>query len=139
MFHSDDRAFDQGQVIHIRSAAPAKPAFGQPCNGCGVCCLAAPCPLGMLLTRRTKGACAVLGWDEAQGLYRCGALSQPRQALQRALPGWLNFLAGPLSMALTRLGRRWIAAGRGCDSQLIATVCPDIADNAPTHSAESHD
>ena len=132
MYHFGKCAFDQGKVIHIRLAAPRKPAYGEPCNGCGVCCLAAPCPLGMLLSRRTQGACAALAWDDAKAVYRCGALSQPWQVLQLALPHGLGFLARPLSVVLTRLGRRWIAAGKGCDSQLDAILPPDIADNDAT-------
>jgi hypothetical protein len=139
MFHPHDRAFDQARVIHIRSAAPRKPARGEPCNGCGVCCLAAPCPLGMLLSRRTQGDCAVLAWDEVHELYRCGALSQAQQVLQQALPRWLNFLVRPLSVALSRLGRRWIAANLGCDSELDAKLVPDIVDNAATSTRDAHD
>lgn len=132
MFDPYDGAFNQGKVIHIRSLAPRKPAYGANCNGCGLCCLAAPCPLGMLLSRRTQGACAALAWDEPLGLYRCGALSQPRQVLHQALPRWLRFLAVPLSKGLAGLGRRCIAAGRGCDSQLDVQEATDIADNGPT-------
>lgn len=50
-------------VIHLRVAAPAKPPPGAPCNGCGVCCTAAPCPVGMLVSGRTRGACAALRWE----------------------------------------------------------------------------
>ena len=25
-------------ILHLHPAAPEKPAFGQSCNGCGVCC-----------------------------------------------------------------------------------------------------
>ncbi len=92
------------QVVHIQPRAPAKPAFGAPCNGCGLCCLSEPCPLGILLSRRRHGACVALRWDEAQARYLCGALSEPAQVLGAR---WLAPLA-----------RRWIAAGIGCDAQL---------------------
>ena len=36
------------QVVHWHPEAPPKPPEGAPCNGCGLCCLAEPCPLGML-------------------------------------------------------------------------------------------
>lgn len=98
------------QTIHIHPAAPAKPALGAPCNGCGVCCLAEPCPLGRVISRRRTGACDALRWDEAGGLYRCGAISDARGVLG---PGWA--WAAPL---LRRLARRWIAAGVGCDAAL---------------------
>jgi hypothetical protein len=84
-------------VIHIHSQAPAKPALAAPCNGCGVCCLSQPCPLGMLVSRRTSGTCSALRWHQAALQYRCSLADSPRP--------WLAAAA-----------RRWIAAGRGCDS-----------------------
>jgi hypothetical protein len=96
------------QVLHIHPTAPAKPAVGAPCNGCGVCCLSAPCPLGIVLSGRRTGACAALRWDG--GRYVCGAISQPADVLG---PGWR--WAAPL---LGRWARRWVAAGIGCDSTL---------------------
>lgn len=85
------------RTIAIHVEAPAKPASGDACTGCGVCCLAEPCPLGMLASRRRRGACAALRWDATERRYRCGLVSSQ----------W------PL---LAALARRWIAAGRGCDS-----------------------
>jgi hypothetical protein len=101
------------QVIHIHADAPPKPALGAPCNGCGVCCLAEPCPLGQVISRKRTGACDALRWDAAEALYRCGALSDAEGVLGRRWT-WL----APL---LRRLARRWIAAGVGCDSTLEAT------------------
>ena len=109
----------QGHVIAIEPAAPPKPALGAPCNGCGVCCLFAPCPLGMLLSRRRHGACAALQWQAGAGPYRCGALSAPEAVLAKALPRPLRGLAPWLAPWLARLGWRWIAAGQGCDSSLV--------------------
>lgn len=71
---------------------------GAPCNGCGVCCLAEPCPLGVLLSRRRSGACVALQWDGTR--YVCGALA----AQAGGIRGWLV--------------RRWISAGSGCDCLL---------------------
>jgi hypothetical protein len=88
-------------VIHLHPLAPAKPALGGACNGCGVCCLAQPCPIGMLISRRVSGACKALRWDDRLQRYRCGFVDGSRP--------WVAALA-----------RRWIAAGRGCDSDAIA-------------------
>lgn len=85
------------QTIRIHPQAPGKPAWGEPCNGCGVCCLAQPCPVGIMMSRRRHGACAVLVWDEGSTHYRCGAVARAHPWLRR----WVL---------------RWIAAGRGCDS-----------------------
>ena len=100
----------RNQVIRIHPESPPKPALGAPCNGCGVCCLAEPCPLGMLLSRKRSGACVALRWSDTDLHYRCGAVDGP----------W-GFLA-----------RRWISAGTGCDSTLEATQGTDDSDNA-TH------
>jgi hypothetical protein len=83
------------RTIRIEPAAPPKPAPGAACNGCGVCCLAEPCPVGIVVSRRRSGACAALRWDGQR--YTCGVLTDARGWRAR----WLS---------------RWIAAGRGCDS-----------------------
>ena len=102
------RAPSMHQIIHIHPAAPHKPPVGAACNGCGVCCLAEPCPVGVLLSRRRRGACTALLWDEAAGRYLCGVVSAPARFVA---PAWLARLAG-------RLAPRWIAAGQGCDCTL---------------------
>ena len=92
-------------LLHLQ--APPKPEPGRPCNGCGVCCAAAPCPLGIWLSRRRQGACVALSWSEEDGIYRCGALAEPAR--------WLPWLPARANAALAR---RWIAAAKGCDSDL---------------------
>lgn len=99
-------------VIWIEPAAPAKPPEGAPCNGCGLCCLAEPCPLGMLVSRRRTGACAALRWSEAEQRYLCGMVADPG-----AVTGWNR----PWAVRWQRaLARRWIAAGMGCDARMQA-------------------
>jgi hypothetical protein len=106
------------QTIHIQLQAASKPALGEPCNGCGVCCLAEPCPLGMALSGRRTGACDALRWQAGPSIYRCGAITEPEAVLRQALPRWFQWLAPTLAPLLWRLARRWIAAGTGCDSSL---------------------
>lgn len=117
------------QTIAIASLAPAKPAFGAPCNGCGVCCLAQPCPIGMLLSWRRQGACVALQWDARLAAYRCGAITQPLPVLQRVLPGWMRGMAASLAPVLALLARRAIALDTGCDStvELESDVRPSDA------------
>ena len=87
-------------LVRAEPEAPVKPAFGAPCNGCGLCCLAEPCPAGVLASGRRHGACAALRWDAGGRRYRCGVVD--------AAPG-----------PLARLARRWIAAGSGCDADFV--------------------
>lgn len=128
------------RTITIHPLAPAKVPIGAACNGCGVCCLVEPCPLGMLLSRRRSGACLALRWQ--QDRYRCGVLVDTRGVLSQALPrrGW--WLEPVLAGLLRRVGARWIAAGTGCDSNLqvdpeeppsTTMGCPDssIPNDAP--------
>ncbi|MFM7507813.1 MAG: hypothetical protein ACKO3M_14910 [Rubrivivax sp.] len=108
------------RIIHLQPAAPAKPATGAACNGCGVCCAAEPCPLGMLLSRRRRGACAALEWHETETRYRCGALAAPAR--------WMPWLPLPLARSLAG---RWIAAGRGCDADLEAQPPAPVSGPTP--------
>jgi len=94
-------------TIHLNPDAPRKPELGAACNGCGVCCAGAPCPLGMLASRRSGGSCAALHWQEEAGRYVCGLIAQPAAHLPRAL-GW----AAP---AVAKLAHRSVSAGSGCD------------------------
>ena len=129
------------QVIQIHPQAPDKPAWGDVCNGCGVCCLAAPCPLGMLVSRRRQGACVALQWQEAGGLYRCGMISAPQQVL-RALPGPWRFMASWMASPVAWLARRWVATGIGCDSTLEvagSSTMPSLSNNPPFNSPSGHD
>ncbi len=101
-------------VVWLEPAAPPKPPEGAPCNGCGLCCLAEPCPLGVLVSRRRTGPCAALRWSDAQQRYLCGMVQEPG-----AVTGWTQ----PWAVRLQRaLARRWIAAGVGCDASLQAQV-----------------
>lgn len=102
-------------TIHIEEGAPQKPELLAPCNGCGVCCLLEPCPLGVLLSGRRTGACRALRWHSETMFYRCGAITEPQKVLQTKMPAYLQWLAAPLAWLLQRWARRLIAAGVGCD------------------------
>jgi hypothetical protein len=97
------------RVILLHVQAPAKPATGEPCNGCGWCCAAEPCPLGTLLSRRRRGACKALLWSQDEQCYRCGAVSDPRQFVNWLPATWVRHAA-----------LRWISAAQGCDADITA-------------------
>jgi hypothetical protein len=119
-------------VIPIHPQAPGKVAEGVACNGCGVCCLFEPCPLGILLFRSRTGACRALHWDDTLVQYRCGAVVAPRNVLVLALPDRTSWLAGVLAPLLRRAGLRWIAAGSGCDSSLEVVSTGQNGQTQPT-------
>lgn len=98
------------RVIHIHPEAPRKPSYGLPCNGCGVCCLDEPCPVGVVVSRRRSGPCLALQWQAAGNQYRCGMAERP----QSHLP-WLPAWSVPW---VRRIVLRWIAAAKGCDCTL---------------------
>jgi len=103
-----------GSVIWIQPEAPPKPAVGAPCNGCGVCCLAEPCPLGMLVSLKREGACRALVWSEADRQYRCGMLVHPSRYV-----GLRTFRPeGLVNRLIRHYARRMIAAGIGCDAAI---------------------
>lgn len=97
-------------VVWIQPQAPVKPSEGAPCNGCGLCCLVEPCPLGVLVSRRRRGPCVALRWSDPDQLYRCGMVSDPGSVLG-STPPWF-------ARAMSALARRWIASGVGCDARL---------------------
>jgi hypothetical protein len=95
------------QILTLNAGAPPKPTQGEPCNGCGLCCLAERCPVALLFLPRDGGSCPALEWDGESGRYLCGMVGHPAKYL-----GWLP--------------RRWegaagrwfayrIAAGKSCD------------------------
>ncbi len=127
------------QIIHIHPQAPHKPPEGEPCNGCGVCCLAEPCPVGMLVSRKRRGACDLLRWSDAQGRYVCGLLAN----------GVVNGAAGRTAPLRHRLwqrlwrrlwqtwARRLISAGSGCDASIDVSSAGDDPANAAAKVGES--
>ena len=110
------------QRILIHPDAATKPAPGAPCNGCGVCCLLEPCPLGMVLSRRRHGACVAVQWSDSLSQYRCGALSAPKVVLQSLVSRHFQAWIPALSRVLSSVAGRWIAVNQGCDSSLELTA-----------------
>jgi len=97
----------QLQTIELHPRAPAKPAYGGHCNGCGVCCAAEPCPIAFVFLWQFRGQCRALLWQNSTQSYVCGLIVAPERYV-------------------TLLPRRWrgrfgkfiasrVAAGKGCD------------------------
>lgn len=118
-------------VLWIHAEAPSKPALGAPCNGCGVCCLAEPCPLGMVVSLKRHGACRALVWSDEHRQYRCGMLVHPTRyvGLRTLRPD------GLLNRLIRRYARRMIAAGIGCDADIEPQTGERAAPSSPSPAA----
>lgn len=98
----------RSQTIHLHRCAPPKPALGEPCNGCGVCCAIVTCPVALIVFRRRRGPCPALRWSDGEARYHCGLVTEPQTYLR-----WLPRFGVRLAQ---RLMLRWIASGAGCDA-----------------------
>lgn len=125
------------RTIHIHPAAPVKVAAGAPCNGCGVCCLLEPCPLGMLISSGRDGPCRAVRWEPLVAQYRCGAIMDAQDVLANFLPRGTRWLAPALAPILRRLAQRWIAAGIGCDGSVEVVLVRQDATNSSDLSRDS--
>ena len=98
------------QIIKIHAQAPAKPALGKPCNGCGVCCVAEPCPVSLALLWPHTAPCKALLWNDESKHYRCGMVVEPSR--------FVKWLPTRMDKITSKVFKRWIAAGTLCDSEV---------------------
>lgn len=106
----------QFQIVELHPQAPAKPAVGARCNGCGLCCAAEPCPVAMLFLFQRNGRCRALVWQDENRRYVCGMADRPDQ--------YSAIIPARFGTAMGRFFARRIAAGVGCDS----TAEPETGD-----------
>ena len=83
-----------------------KPRHGQPCNNCGMCCVATLCPLARRLFGRELGPCPALLGDF--GSSKCGVVADPAQYD----PGGAMLLGQRTAAAAAAF---LIGTGTGCD------------------------
>jgi hypothetical protein len=105
----------KNQTITIHALAPAKPALGEACNGCGVCCAAEPCPVSLVLIWPHQAPCKALVWNEIEKRYLCGMVLKPSK--------FLTWLPSSANNVASNLFKRWISANQACDSD--ATLFSD--------------
>ena len=95
---------------------PDKPLYGDPCNGCGLCCMAQLCPVATiaLKLRPSELPCPALigGPDDT---WRCGVMVEPRK--------WLPVRVAIYGAGVVADAAAFInGAGRGCDGVLEGEV-----------------
>lgn len=96
------------QEVELHPLAPAKPSFGEPCNGCGICCAAGPCPVAFAFLFQFSGKCRALLWQEESARYVCGMVSCPDRYVRLIPEKWRE--------SSGRFFASRIASGLGCDS-----------------------
>lgn len=86
---------------------PLKPAYGEPCNGCGFCCAAEPCGIAreFIPDHPEEGPCLAMEFDA--GRFVCGMIRQPGRYM--GLPDWGDAHMGALFAEA-------LGAGKGCDA-----------------------
>lgn len=84
-----------------------KPAYGYPCNNCGLCCIKVQCPLSLAMFGE-KDICPALGMAE-MGNFGCRLVENP----QAFIPEMSDDMAPVMSEYHALL----IGAGAGCDGQ----------------------
>ncbi len=89
--------------------ALTKPAYGSPCNGCGLCCKNELCPLGAFVFNDWKGPCPAL--HENDGQFSCGLVNKPE-----TYAPVLTAISGKDAMSKAAL--HLIGSGAGCDARL---------------------
>ncbi len=90
-----------------------KPLYGNPCNGCGACCMSVPCPISQAIFN--KPSCPALEWTG--NAYTCGLFTN----LSAYVPGMTAWGGSALSQAFALL----LGAGLGCDG--VLTEADEIA------------
>ena len=85
-----------------------KPPHGQPCNRCGLCCVATLCPLARHVFRRELGPCPALEYADGQSV--CGLVAHPMRHAPR-----VAFQAGV--EAAQAAAEILIGSGTGCDAR----------------------
>lgn len=95
----------------LQMTAPEKPAYGDPCNGCGFCCAAEPCAIAGEFLGATEGPCPALEFD--QGRFWCGMVRDPGKHV-----GLSEWAAEEIRESVGRLIAHMLGVGKGCDSDV---------------------
>lgn len=108
----------------IESVSLEKPPYGDPCNGCGICCIAQVCALGLELGDDQNCKALILNADRS---FSCGLVTDPYRFISdESLMVWkaLDEMSGSNKgeESLKKSNAQALGAGRGCDSDDEAAV-----------------
>jgi hypothetical protein len=84
---------------------PGKPHEGEACNGCGLCCAVALCPLAVEFLDEAAAPCPAMEFSD--GRFWCGLLRHPSRYF--GTPGFSDRLIRPMIEAALDIGG-------GCDA-----------------------
>lgn len=101
-----------------RGSLSLKPRHGQPCNRCGLCCMATLCPLGEAVLGRRAGPCPAL--RGTIGDARCGLVEDPA-----AFVGVRRVMEAGGTAVLREAAVLLIGSGTGCDARMNGEP-PDV-------------
>ena len=101
-------------TVTTKAMLDRKPKHGQPCNGCGLCCVATLCAIGKRLFGREHGPCpALVKTDKNE--YGCGVVLYTNVYAKPAFP--TVRLDERSLYALKHAASMLIFAGKGCDAR----------------------
>lgn len=114
-----------------------KPKIGQPCNGCGLCCMIQVCRNGALVQGLIKhphddpveGPCPALVTN-SDGSYSCGVVKDPKKYIRKS-PYREDVLRREFSLL--------IGAGTGCDDIGYDTDPQEVKKLDDLHRADTSD
>jgi len=96
-------------------STPKKPAFGSPCNGCGVCCMAVQCPVSLMLFG-PHDLCPAL--TSMGNVYACGLMCDTGRFFNHTG-------TDERDATLTQAVKYLLGSGIGCDAQNEDEVVPE--------------
>jgi hypothetical protein len=99
---------------------PEYPGHSNPCNGCGICCIAEQCPVSVKQFGVAQ-VCPALQFED--GRFWCGLMKDPL-TLGADMDGLLE---GFDNEVVALAYRQWIGGDKGCDSENDGEVVLEVA------------